>query len=223
MQLSIGIVDDKSQNRISLAERINYSGNIKVVLSARDGNDFLGQMKQLHHTAYPEVVLMDIEMPGMNGIETVRTGKQLYPGLRFLMLTVFDDEDKIFEAIKAGASGYLLKDEKVSVIIECIQQLVDLGGAPMSPHIARKALDMLMAASYTPKGNTGTEKNNYNLSEREMEVLKLTVDGYDYKAVADKLYLSPHTVRKHIANIYQKLHVSSKAQAIKIVTKNNLL
>jgi len=223
MKIPIGIVDDKSQNRISLAERINYSGDIEVVLTAKDGNDFLEQMKQLPLSAHPEVILMDIEMPGMNGIETVRMGKQLYPALRFLMLTVFDDEDKIFEAIKAGASGYLLKDEKVAVIIDCIQQLVELGGAPMSPHIARKALDMLMVASFASKENTGTEKNNYNLSVREMEVLKLTVDGYDYKAVAEKLYLSVHTVRKHIANIYQKLHVTSKAQAIKIATKNNLI
>jgi len=223
MKIPIGIVDDKSQNRISLAERINYSGDIEVVLTAKDGNDFLDQMKQLPLSAHPGVILMDIEMPGMNGIETVRMGKQLYPALRFLMLTVFDDEDKIFEAIKAGASGYLLKDEKVAVIIDCILQLVELGGAPMSPHIARKALDMLMVASFASKENTGAEKNNYNLSVREMEVLKLTVDGYDYKAVAEKLYLSVHTVRKHIANIYQKLHVTSKAQAIKIATKNNLI
>ena len=223
MKIPIGIVDDKSQNRISLAERINYSEGIEVMLTARDGNDFLEQMKQLHHSGHPAVVLMDIEMPGMNGIETVRTGKQLYPALHFLMLTVFDDEDKIFEAIKAGASGYLLKDEKVAVIIDCIRQLLALGGAPMSPHIARKALDMLMLASFASKGNTNVEKNNFNLSEREMEVLKLTVDGYDYKAVAEKLYLSVHTIRKHIANIYQKLHVTSKAQAIKIATKNSLI
>ena len=223
MKIPVGIVDDKSQNRISLAERINYSDDIEVMLTAADGNDFLEQMKQLHHAKHPAVILMDIEMPGMNGIETVRMGKQLYPAINFLMLTVFDDEDKIFEAIKAGASGYLLKDEKVSVIIDCIQQLVELGGAPMSPHIARKALNMLMLASYTPKENIVTEKNNYNLSTREIEVLKFTVDGHDYKAVAEKLYLSVHTVRKHIANIYLKLHVTSKAQAIKIATKNNLI
>src|SRR5450432_1084779 len=151
MKIPIGIVDDKSQNRISLAERINYSDDIEVVLTAKDGNDFLEQMKRLHHSAHPSVILMDIEMPEMNGIETVRTGKQLYPSLCFLMLTVFDDEDKIFEAIKAGASGYLLKDEKVSVIIDCIQQLVDIGGVPMSPGIARKAMDLLMSASIPEK------------------------------------------------------------------------
>jgi len=223
MKIPIGIVDDKSPNRISLAERINYSDDIQVVLTAKDGHDFLEQMKHLLPAAYPAVILMDIEMPLMNGIDTVRMGKQLYPAVCFLMLTVFDDEDKIFEAIKAGASGYLLKDEKVPVIIDCIQQLVELGGAPMSPHIARKAMDMLMKASLASKDNPAIEKQLYNLSAREIEVLKLTVDGYDYKAVAEKLYLSVHTVRKHTANIYQKLHVTSKAQAIKIATKNNLI
>jgi len=223
MKIPIGIVDDKSPNRLSLKERINYSDDMEVVLTAKDGSDFLEQMKLLLPENRPAVILMDIEMPVMNGIEAVLLGKQLYPSVRFLMLTVFDDEDKIFEAIKAGASGYLLKDEKVSVIIDCIQQLVELGGAPMSPHIARKALDMLMVASLGPKEGQANDKNNYNLSARETEVLKMTVDGYDYKAVAEKLYLSVHTVRKHTANIYQKLHVTSKAQAIKIATKNNLI
>ena len=223
IKIPIGIVDDKPQNRIFLRDRINYSDDIEVVLTATDGNDFLDQMKHLHQAKHPAVILMDLEMPGMNGIETVRITRQLYPSLFILMLTVFDDEDKIFEAIKAGASGYLLKDEKVSTIIDCIQHLFELGGAPMSPHIARKALEMLMVASIGSNEDTITEKNRYNLSNREMQVLKLTVDGHSYKEVAEKLYLSVHTVRKHIANIYQKLHVTSKALAIKIATKNNLL
>lgn len=220
MKIPIAIVDDKSQNRVSIAERINYSDDIEVVLVAIDGNDFLEQMKHLAISKRPSVVLMDIEMPRMNGIETVRIGKQLYPDLNFLMLTVFDDDDKIFEAIKAGAIGYLLKDEKLSVIIECIEQLVEVGGAPMSPRIARKALSLLMKSSIPQNEKNAVEKNDTDLSSREMEVLKLTVDGYDYKAVAEKLFLSTHTVRKHIANIYHKLHVTSKAQAIKIATKN---
>ena len=220
MKIPVAIVDDKSQNRISLAEKINFSDDTEVVLTASNGNDFLEKMKYLPLAGYPSVVLMDIEMPGMNGIETVRMGKQLYPSLHFLMLTVFDDDDKIFEAIQAGATGYLLKDEKVSVIIDCIQQLVELGGSPMSPHIARKALSLLMKATLPQQDKTRVATGEHDLSPREMEVLKLTVDGYDYKAVADKLFLSTHTVRKHIANIYTKLHVTSKAQAIKIATKN---
>ncbi len=224
MKIPIGIVDDKSQNRLSLAERINYSDDIEVVLMAVNGHDFLDQMKAMVVDRYPAVVLMDIEMPGMDGIETVQVGKQLYPGVKFLMLTVFDDDDKIFEAIKAGAGGYLLKDEKVAVIIDCIEQLQEVGGAPMSPRIARKAFDLLMKASLPVKEAAGNEeKNEYSLSGRETEVLKLLVDGFDYKAIAEKLFLSSHTVRKHIANIYHKLHVTSKAQAIKLATNNKLI
>lgn len=223
MKIKVAIVDDKSQNRISLAEKINLSEEICVLFTAINGADFLDKMKQLQHSEMPQAVLMDIEMPNMNGIEAVAIGRQLYPSVKFLMLTVFDDDDKIFEAIKAGAGGYLLKDEKISVIIDCIQQLTEMGGAPMSPRIARKALDMLMKA---PLQKNREEKNTtiqHILSERETEVLKLLVDGYDYRAIAEKLFLSTHTVRKHIANIYEKLHVTSKAQAIKIATNNKLV
>ena len=225
MKIKVAIVDDKSQNRISLAEKIKVSDDIEVMLTAANGADFLDQLKELQITQRPQVILMDIEMPVMNGIEAVHIGKQLYPEIKFLMLTVFDDDDKIFEAIKAGADGYLLKDEKVAAIIDCIQQLVEIGGAPMSPRIARKALDLLM--------HKGFEKNvakdvpgkteMYLLSERETEVLQLLVDGYNYRSIAEKLFLSTHTVRKHIANIYDKLHVTSKAQAIKIATNDRLI
>lgn len=221
MIIRIAIVDDKSENRLSLAEKINSSDDIEVRFTALNGRDFLEQMKKLSHSELPEVVLMDIEMPGMNGIEAVQFGKQLYPQVRFLMLTVFDDDDKIFEAIKAGASGYLLKDEKVAKIIECIQQIAELDGAPMSPTIARKAIDMLVNPSESrKKNNEASAISHSNLSEREFEILQLMVDGHNYRTTAEKLYLSTHTVRKHIANIYDKLHVNSKAKAINLATKN---
>lgn len=224
MKIPIAIVDDKSQIRLSLAEKMNVSDDIEVTFTAINGEDFITQMKSLLPSHMPQVVLMDIEMPVMNGIETVSLAKQLYPHVRFLMLTVFDDDDKIFEAIKAGASGYLLKDEKIAVIINCIHQLIEIGGAPMSPRIARKALDMLMKTSIENKEKPQSAFIvKSELSERETEVLRLLVDGYDYRATAEKLFLSTHTVRKHIANIYEKLHVTSKAQAIKIATNNKLV
>jgi DNA-binding NarL/FixJ family response regulator len=223
MKISVGIVDDKSQNLSSFTERLNFSEDIAIDLTASSGNEFLDQLKKLPFRSHPFVVLMDIAMPGLDGIETVRTAKLLYPHVHFLMLTVFDDDDKLFEAIKAGADGYLLKNEKLSVIIDCIVQLSVTGSAPMSPRIERKTLDLLIKASLPGAENKSAEKTDYALSDRETEILKLTVDGYGYKMIAEKLFISNHTVRKHISNIYNKLHVSSKAQAIKIATNNKLI
>lgn len=223
MKIPIAIVDDKFQNRQSLAERLGLSDDIEVKFTGLNGNDFLDNMLSLNSNEYPQVILMDIEMPGMNGIEAVRFGKQLYPQIKFLMLTVFDDDDKIFEAIKAGASGYLLKDEKVSKIIECVHQIVELDGAPMSPTIARKALEMLIKGEESKPQNVSSGPLQKIISERETEILKLLVEGYNYRATAEKLFLSTHTVRKHIANIYAKLHVTSKAMVINVATKNKLI
>lgn len=220
--IRIAIVDDNRQNRNSIAERITYDGSVEVLFTAAEGDSFLIQMKDCQVTGLPQVVLMDIEMPVMNGIEAVRQGAFLYSDVKFLMLTVFDDDEKIFEAIKAGASGYLLKDEKVSTILESLHQLMHYGAAPMSPRIARKALNMLSRSTVSQMLSTPVG-NDFKLSDREIEILKLLVDGLDYKNIAEKLYVSPHTVRNHISNIYSKLHVSSKAQAIKLATKNNLV
>ena len=219
MKIPIAIVDDSSQNRLFLAEQIGYSEDISVCFTAKNGIDFLEQMKAAPAASHPVIVLMDIEMPEMNGIDTVKYARQLYPDLKFLMLTIFDDDDKIFEAIKNGASGYLLKDEKTSTIIDHIQQLLEIGGAPMSPSIARKALSLLSRA-YLNETDPTFENNKKDLSERlserECDVLKLVVEGKDYRAIAEKLFLSTHTIRKHIANIYDKLHVNSKAQVINL-------
>jgi len=214
MPISIAIVDDKLQSRVSLSEKIIYTKEIVVLFAANNGEDFLDKMKALK-TGRPQAVLMDIEMPLINGIEAVAIGASLFPETKFLMLTVFDDEDKIFEAIQAGASGYLLKDERVDKIISSIKEMVEEGGAPMSPGIARKAFAILSKANLTEKAN----KDQTDLSGREMEILKLLVEGYDFRGTAEKLFISPNTVRKHIGNIYQKLHINSKAQAIRLAMK----
>lgn len=216
MKIPIAIVDDSSQNRLFLAEQIRHSEDIVICFTAKNGVDFLEKMKATTSNLHPAIVLMDIEMPEMNGIETVGYGRQLYPDLKFMMLTVFDDDEKIFEAIKNGASGYLLKDEKTSTIIDYIQQLSDIGGAPMSPSIARKALSLLSRSSINDTVAANKNDLTEKLSERECDVLKLVVEGKDYRAIAEKLFLSTHTIRKHIANIYEKLHVSSKAQVINL-------
>lgn len=219
MKIPIAIVDDSSQNRLFLADQMKQSDDIIVCFTSKNGIDFLEKLKATPPNLYPAIVLMDIEMPEMNGIETVKYTRQLYPDLKFLMLTVFDDDDKIFEAIKNGASGYLLKDEKTSTIIDHIQQLMEIGGAPMSPSIARKALSLLSRSSMIEISGTFIQhKNDLSewLSDRECNVLKLVVEGKDYRAIAEKLFLSTHTIRKHIANIYKKLHVSSKAQVINL-------
>ena len=182
---------------------------------AVNGDDFLDKMKTCPPEARPQIVLMDIDMPVMDGIETVKRSKQLYPDVQYLMVTIFDDDEKIFEAIKAGASGYLLKDESGQVISDAIKELIEFGGAPMSPRIARKALNLLMNASIP----TDKKEEQSELSTREMDILKLMVEGCDYKQVAEKLNISPHTVRKHIANIYDKLHVCSKVEAVKIAIR----
>ncbi len=181
---------------------------------AENGEDFLDQMKQT--TQHPEVVLMDIEMPTLNGIETVAISSSIYPQTKFLMLTVFDDEDKIFESIKAGASGYLLKDEKPETIIASMREVLEEGGAPMSPSIARKTLTLLSRFELPDEKN---ERVHKDLTEREMEILKLLVDGFEYRSIAERLFISPNTVRRHIGNIYEKLHINSKAQAIRLAVK----
>ncbi len=220
MKIPVVIVDDKRILRTALAEQLIYSNEIGVVFQACNGNDFLQKMELLKPTELPQVVLMDIEMPELDGIETVTIAKAVYPDIQFLMLTVFDNDDKIFEAIKAGASGYLLKDEKPSLIIQSVKSLVEEGSVPMSARIARKTLTMLK--NQPPQEVAVADTNNgYDLSEREMQILHLIVDGLNYNQIAEKIFISPHTVRKHISNIYEKLHVSNKTAAIKIALKKN--
>lgn len=214
MKIRLAIVDDKIKSRMPLAGRLSSDSDIQIVFTAAGGQEFLDQARVQGPL---DVVLMDIEMPELDGIKTVSIASELYPDTKFVMLTVFDDEDKIFEAIKAGACGYMLKDDSVNTILDGVKTVMELGGAPMSPGIARKALALLSKATISKKEIEPPEQRE--ISAREMEILKLVVVGLDYKAIAEKLSLSGHTVRKHIGNLYLKLHVHSKVQAIRLAVK----
>jgi DNA-binding NarL/FixJ family response regulator len=154
----------------------------------------------------PDVVIMDIDMPGINGIEGVKLIRKNFPTVQILMLTVFDDDEKVFAAIKAGAGGYILKNAEPVNLLHAISEVYN-GGAPMTPGIARKVL--LQFQTFLPE-----EKTEYNLSLREKEVLGLLVNGLSYKMIAGKLNITYDTVRAHMKKIYEKLHVASMTEAV---------
>ena len=222
-KIPIAIVDDKRLLRSTLEEQLQYNQPIEVLFTAEHGIDFLKQMENRPKSNYPLVVLMDIEMPEMDGLETVLISKEIYPDIQFLMLTAFSEDEKIFDAVKAGASGYLLKDEKVSKIVSSILELVNDGSVPMSAIVAKKTLEMLRVSEKNANNSTANSEIADEifdfLSAREIEILHGIVDGLNYKEIAEKLFISPHTVRKHISNIYDKLHVTNKTAAIKIALK----
>lgn len=217
----IAIVDDKQSIRNALSDKINASENYKVLFTCDNGKDFLEKMKEARKNVEPDVVLMDIDMPVMDGIEAVSEGKLRFPNTKYLMLTIFDEDDKIFNAIKAGADGYLLKDESVEKIKQAILDLINEEGAPMSPSIARKALRLLKEGIKSfPEDNKENFHTDYKLTEKEEQVLVLLVDGLEYKEIGQKLSVSPNTVRNHISKIYKKLHVTSRAHAVKVYMNN---
>jgi DNA-binding NarL/FixJ family response regulator len=215
----IAIVDDKKSVCQALKEGLSRFDDLEVVLTAQNGQDFLAKLKETYQGAHPDIVLMDIDMPVMDGITTVLQTKLRYPNMKVLMLTIFDEDEKIFNAITAGADGYLLKDEPIEKIREAIFELLEMAGAPMSPGIARRVLKLLGRPLSTLLQAADTNANNDDtlLTEREQTILQLLVDGLGYKEIALKLVISQNTVRNHISKIYKKLHINSRSQAQKII------
>ncbi|MFT3703963.1 MAG: response regulator transcription factor [Agriterribacter sp.] len=216
----IALAEDNAINRNTFLQKINMLNGYKLSFVAKNGNECLQELKGLPFNALPQVIFMDLEMPELDGIQTIALAKSLYPQIHFIVLTVFDDDEKIFDAIKAGASGYLLKHENATALEDAMINILKYQGAPMSPAIARKALQLLSRSN--AEIETKTEPNlPPAITEREKEILQQMVNGWDAKRIASALNLSVLTVRKHIANIYEKLHVNSKAQIISLAHKNN--
>lgn len=216
----IALAEDNAINRNTFLQKINQLQGYQLSFIAKNGNECLEELKGLPLHLLPHIIFMDLEMPELDGIQTIALAKSLYPQIHFIVLTVFDDDEKIFDAIKAGASGYLLKHENAAALDDAMNNIVNLQGAPMSPAIARKALQLLSRSITDMEVKAGTNLPPA-ITEREKEILQQMVNGWDAKRIASALNLSVLTVRKHIANIYDKLHVNSKAQIISLAHKNN--
>jgi DNA-binding NarL/FixJ family response regulator len=209
--IKIVLYEDNPQLREGLSMLLNGSDGFEVVAAFKNCNNVMDEVDALQ----PDVVLMDIDMPGTNGIDGLKLIRQKNVDVKVLMLTVFDDNKNVFDAIRNGANGYLLKKTPPAKLLEYIQE-AHLGGAPMSSSIATQVLKMFSEAN-TPSGD------NYHLSEREKEVLQLLVNGYSYKMIASEMYISIDTVRSHIKKIYEKLHVNSKSEAVAKAFKDRLV
>ena len=200
---SIAIIEDDAKIRSYLAEQIQLQIEVDRLQVFGDAESALDEL-----SARPvDIALFDVNLPGMNGIECIRQLKLLHPRMQMMVLTVYDNPDTIFNALKAGATSYLLKSTPAEKILEAIAE-VQQGGSPISSQIARKVIEAFAIREKT---------NEYfqELSRREQEMLEQLSKGYRYKEIADKLFISIETVRTHIRNIYEKLHVNSRAEALK--------
>lgn len=210
--LKIIIFEDNQQLREMMCQLINGTEGFICVGAYPDAVDLDHRVEK----AEPDVALMDIDLPGISGIEATRMIKIKFPAVHILIQSVFSDEDKVFEAICAGASGYLLKNTPPAMLLSALKD-VHSGGAPMSSSIARK---VLLAFQRNMKYG---KKENFNLSEREIQVLQLLVEGMSYKMIADACSISLDGVRFHSRNIYEKLHVHSKSEAIIKAIKHKIV
>ena len=202
MSISIAIVEDLDVVRNGLKDFISLSTDFLVVGAFKTGEEAFEHLPEIK----PDIVIMDINLPGMNGIECIRRVKGKSPGTQFMMFTVYENDDKVFEALKAGASGYLLKNTGLLHIAESVKELHE-GGSPMSANIARKMVNLF---------RDNDKKNPFLdlLSNREKEILQLLAKGLLYKEIAEQLHITTGTVRIHIHNIYEKLHVQNRTEAI---------
>jgi len=214
MSIRIAIAEDNSFALKSILDKLAPVAGFQVKYIAHDGEQLLDNLRKDTHI---DVILMDIQMPVMDGIEATRRVKQKYSQVKVIMLTTFDDDEKIFRAIMAGASGYLLKEENAEVIKQAITESIE-GGAPMSPGIALKVLQLIR----NPLPEKTTHKD-FGLTGRELELLEHLKNGLTYDQIAANLFISSGTVRKHIENIYRKLQVNNKIEAVQKATQHRLV
>ncbi len=216
MNIKIAIVDDNTFLIHAIKEKLSFFEELKFKFSATNGSELLQQLEDNFHV---DLILMDIEMPVLNGIESTQIIKQKYPHIKIVMLTAFDNDEHIFNAIQAGADGYLLKETNPQELYKGILETLN-GGAAMNPSIALKTLKLLRNPTHIQNQK---DQEEISLSKREIEVLENLSKGHSYTVIAEYLVLSPSTVRKHIENIYKKLQVHSKIEAVQKAKNHNII
>ena len=211
--INVAIVEDNDTIREGLSALVNGTTGYKSVGAYRDCESFLVKLETLN----VNVVLMDIALPGMNGIEGVKEAKKLKPDIDILMLTIYEDSEKVFDALCAGACGYLVKKTPPSKLLDAIKDVYE-GGSPMSSQIARQVI-----TAFKESKDVKDESPDYKLSSREKEVITLLASGNNYQQIADQLFISVDTVRHHIKNIYKKLHVHTQSEAVAKAIRKKLI
>ena len=212
--IKIIIAEDISKLALAMKEKVEFGVEFKVTDISSNGKELIERLEQNHAV---DVIIMDINMPEMNGIEATKIITNKWPNIKIVMSTIFDDEQNIFDAIMAGASGYMLKDEPPEKVHRSIYEAIE-GGAPMSPMIAKKALNLLRNSKLQQENS-----DDYKLTKRELEVLEQIAKGLSYDQISNNLFISYGTAKKHVENIYTKMKVHNKIEAIEKARKSGLL
>lgn len=210
-EIKVAIIEDQREVRDGLKMLINGTTGFRCTGSFRTVEEAIANISR----ELPDVILTDIGLPGLSGIEGIKLIRERHPQMPFVTLTIYDDDERIFEALCAGAYGYLLKNTPPAKLLDCLREVV-AGGAPMSPEIARRVVTLFR--DYRPP-----EKSNCNLTPQEKEILKLLVEGHSYKTAAFKLNITTNTISFHLRNIYGKLQVHSKSEAVAKALQNKLV
>lgn len=216
MNLKIVLTEDNSFLAKAIIEKLSFFDDLIFKYRASNGAALVGKLEENHNI---DVILMDIQMPEMDGIKATEIVKRKYPQIKVIMLTVHDDDEYIFRSIKAGANGYLLKEIDPENLHKCIHEVYN-GGAPMSPSIALKTLNLLRNPN---QFENKTDQEKVELTKRETEILEQLSKGLNYNEISENLFISSGTVRKHIENIYKKLQVHNKMEAVTKGRKHNLI
>ncbi|NOZ03060.1 MAG: response regulator transcription factor [FCB group bacterium] len=217
--ITLAIVEDDRKLRRDLTELLGFYDEFSIVGSFGSGEEALRHLSRQNKENIPDVYLMDIQLPGMSGIEATRQIKICSPATEVIILTVYDDDVKVFNSIKSGASGYVLKGASPDEIAQAVKDVID-GGSPISQKVARKVLDYIKTGGAT---KSAEKMEDLGITRREKEILMGMAAGETYLSLAKKLCISPHTVRTHIKNIYEKLHVHTSASAVKKAIERKII
>ena len=219
-KIKVAIVEDHDIFRKRLMELLGFYHELDLIFTADSGESCLKYMSELSEDRIPDVILMDIELPGISGIEVTFQIKEKQKKTDIIMFTVFEDDERLFESIQVGATGYLLKDTPIDEVVSSLKEVRN-GGSPITSSIARKLMGMVSK----PVRKTPSEVDvvPFDLSPAELRILEQVIDGKSNKEIAEELFLSPWTVKTHIKNIYKKMHVNSRAAAVRLSFKRDIL